>query len=112
MLLFIYYNHSCPGEVRERHQVFHTQLLVPGIERYRYPPIQTFRGFCLIIHYHYCRCVKSIRAGGEEEVAHSHLVIVSFDGMGEQSLTPPIGRIYYPFSKAHIVLLSLGNAPE
>ena len=76
------------------------------------PPIQTFRGFCLIIHYHYCRCVKSIRAGGEEEVAHSHLVIVSFDGMGEQSLTPPIGRIYYPFSKAHIVLLSLGNAPE
>lgn len=51
---------------------------------YKYPPL-----FGLIIYYHYCRCVKSIRAGGEEEVAHSHLVVVGFDGMGEQSLTPP-----------------------
>lgn len=72
----------------ERHEMFHAQLLIPGIERYRYPPIQTFKGLFLIIHYHYCRCVETIRVGGEEEVAHSHLVVVGLDGVGEQSFTP------------------------
>ena len=38
MLLFINYDYACPGEMSKRHEMLHAQLLIPGVERYRYPP--------------------------------------------------------------------------
>lgn len=35
----------------ERHEVLYAQLLIPGVYRYGYPPIQVFIGFILIILY-------------------------------------------------------------
>lgn len=51
--LSIFYYYSCPWEMSKRHEMLHAQLLISGVERYCYPPpIQTFNGRCLIIHYH------------------------------------------------------------
>lgn len=51
-----------------------------GISLPRHTQLPTLLG--LIIFNHYRRGIKTIVASGKEEVAHPHLVIVGFDGVG------------------------------
>ena len=46
------------------------------------PPIQTFKGRWLIIFNHYRRGVEAIVASSKEEVAHPHLIVIGFYGVG------------------------------